>query len=79
MLAENDYELLLSDIGMPGMSGLELMRLASALRPAKRFRSIVITGYGRESDVADALAAGFDAHVCKPVSIERLKLTLERL
>lgn len=79
MLGEKDYELLLSDIGMPGMSGLELMKLASALRPEKQFRSIAITGYGRESDVADALGAGFDAHVSKPVSIERLKTTLERL
>jgi two-component system, chemotaxis family, CheB/CheR fusion protein len=79
MLAEGNYDLLLSDIGMPEMSGLELMKRARELQPAKHFRSVAISGYGSESDARDARAAGFDAHVSKPISIERLRAALESL
>jgi CheY-like chemotaxis protein len=47
------------------MSGLELMERARELRPAKHFRSVAITGYGSEANAREALAAGFDAHVCQ--------------
>lgn len=60
MLAEGGYDLLLSDIGMPEMSGLELMKRARELRPNKHFRSVAITGYGSEADARDARAAGFE-------------------
>ena len=79
MLAAGDYDLLLSDVGMPEMSGIELMQRARELRPAKAFRSVAITGYGRDADTQAALAAGFDAHLTKPVSLERLKNVLQRL
>ena len=79
MLATGQYDLLLSDIGMPQMSGIELMKRARQLTPVKPFRSVAITGYGSDSDVRDALDAGFDAHISKPVSLERLRMVLERL
>ena len=79
MLATGKYDLLLSDIGMPEMSGIELMKRARQLTPAKPFRSVAITGYGSDSDVRDALDAGFDAHISKPISLERLRTVLERL
>ena len=78
MLAIGDYDVLLSDIGMPEMSGLEFMTQARALTLKKRFRSIAISGYGRDVDVQASLAAGFDAHLSKPISLERLKSALER-
>ena len=76
MLETGDYDLLLSDIGMPEMSGLELIAKARQLRTPKAFRSVAVTGFGSEADVREALAAGFDAHVSKPISIERLKAAL---
>lgn len=79
MLAAGDYDLLLSDIGMPEMSGLEFIKRARELRPQKPFRSIAISGYGRELDAQAALDAGFDAHLSKPISVERLISALERL
>jgi two-component system, chemotaxis family, CheB/CheR fusion protein len=77
LLAQGNYDLLLSDIGMPEMSGLELIKRVRELDQNKRLRSIAITGYGREADARDALAAGFDAHVSKPISVERLRAILE--
>ena len=55
-----------SDIGLPGMNGLEL---ATALRSDARTvgcRLIAVTGYGTDGDRADAIAAGFDMHLTKP-------------
>jgi two-component system CheB/CheR fusion protein len=79
MLETGNYDLLLSDIGMPEMSGIELMQRARELRPAKNFRSVAITGFGSETDAREARAAGFDAHVSKPISIDRLRATVDRL
>jgi len=77
LLQAGDYDVLLSDIGMPGMNGLELIRRALALDPPKRFRSIALTGYGSPADQGDALNAGFDAFLTKPVSLARLRQVLE--
>lgn len=79
MLAAGDYDLLLSDIGMSEMSGLEFMAQARALTLKEPFRSIAISGYGRDVDVQAALAAGFDAHLSKPISLERLRSALRDL
>lgn len=79
MLRSGEFDVLVSDIGMPEMTGHELMRQASKLRPEKTFRSVALTGYGSEADERDALAAGFDAFVTKPISVSRLRATLEEL
>ena len=79
MLSTGGYDLLLSDIGMANMSGIELIKQARQLTLAKPLVGVAITGYGSESDVRDALEAGFDAHISKPVSLERLQATLQRL
>ncbi|WP_218509643.1 chemotaxis protein CheB [Variovorax sp. dw_308] len=79
MLEANKYDLLISDLGMPGMDGYELIaevrrRPASADIPA-----IAMSGYGRRADARRALNAGFNAHVPKPASVEELKAVLGRL
>jgi two-component system CheB/CheR fusion protein len=79
LLAAGDYDLFLSDIGMPEMTGIELMQRARDLRSRKGFRSIAITGYGSEADAREAKAAGFDAHLSKPVSLDKLRAALARL
>ena len=78
MLETGDYDLLLSDIGMQEMSGIQLMERARALRLPKSFRSIAITGFGSEADLRDSRAAGFDAHISKPISLERLRAVVDR-
>jgi CheY-like chemotaxis protein len=59
------------DIGLPGMSGYEL---APELRRASPMplRLVAFTGYAADEDVERARAAGFDAHLVKPVDVDRL-------
>ncbi|MFL9912986.1 CheR family methyltransferase [Paraburkholderia sp. RL17-337-BIB-A] len=70
--AEARFDLILSDIGMPGMSGYELIAELRKLSQTAATPAIALTGFGREKDVAEALQAGFDAHVGKPVSLASL-------
>jgi signal transduction histidine kinase/ActR/RegA family two-component response regulator len=69
------------DIGLPDMDGYAL---AAALRDDLRrhgddagpLRLVALTGYGQQSDVARALAAGFDVHLTKPATLEALRQAL---
>jgi CheY-like chemotaxis protein len=58
------------DIGLPGMDGYELARRLREICPD--IRLIALTGYGQASDEEAALAAGFDAHCAKPVTLSTL-------
>ena len=58
------------DIGLPGMDGYELARRLREICPGVRL--IALTGYGQSSDHDAALAAGFDAHCAKPVTLSTL-------
>ncbi len=74
-----DFDLLLSDVDMPGMDGYEFM---SRLRHASRnrhVRAIALTGYAQPEDKRRAAEAGFDAHLSKPVSVHELNETVNRL
>ena len=71
-LAASDYDILLSDLGMPGMDGLELIRRVRELDVARDITAIALTGFGRPQDERTALQAGFDAHLSKPVSMSAL-------
>lgn len=63
-------EVILLDVGLPEMSGYEV---ATRLRPGLMSTQIVaLTGYGHAEDIRRASAAGFDAHVVKPVDFEML-------
>ncbi|MCD9097303.1 ATP-binding protein [Luteimonas fraxinea] len=77
LLAAHTYDVVLSDISMGAMSGLDFMRRARELRPDNAFRSVAISGYGTAADVARTQAAGFDAHLSKPVSLARLREIME--
>jgi signal transduction histidine kinase/ActR/RegA family two-component response regulator len=62
----------LLDIGMPGMSGYDIARAARATPAGRAMTLVAVTGWGQESDKAEALAAGFDHHFTKPVDPARL-------
>ncbi|MEP1062557.1 PAS domain S-box protein [Stenomitos frigidus AS-A4] len=66
---EQRPDLLVSDIGMPEEDGYMLMRQVRALTPAQggKMPAIALTAYARTEDRIKALAAGFQAHVPKPV------------
>ncbi|HEY0710291.1 MAG TPA: ATP-binding protein [Polyangia bacterium] len=66
-------DLALLDIGLPVMDGFELARrLRSDAGPERKLRLIALTGYGQESDRRKTAAAGFDAHLVKPVDLSAL-------
>ena len=69
---DDEFDLILSDIGMPGMSGYELIAELRKLPRTAHTPAIALTGYGREKDALEALQAGFDAHLGKPVSLNAL-------
>ncbi|WP_425618410.1 ATP-binding protein [Anatilimnocola sp. NA78] len=66
----------LCDIGLPIMDGFEVARKLRSMPETKATRLIAVTGYGREEDRQRAFAAGFDAHLTKPVDLTQLLLQL---
>ncbi len=71
-VADFKPDVVLLDIGLPGMDGYEVSRqLHRAMGNAAPF-IIALTGYGQESDRAEAVAAGIHAHVVKPANIDEL-------
>jgi len=69
-LANLEPEVAILDIGLPVMDGYELGAKIRARAPGCRL--IALTGYGQREDRARSVAAGFDAHLVKPVKIEAL-------
>lgn len=82
IIAKSPPDLLLSDIGMPGIDGYMFIRLIRAMPPEKggQIPAIALTAYAGELNQKKALAAGFQMHLAKPVEIEELlKITAEIL
>jgi signal transduction histidine kinase len=70
-------QVVLLDLGLPVMDGHEVAERLRALDPPPL--TVAVTGYGQETDRARSAAAGFAAHFVKPVDLEELKNTLDRL
>jgi two-component system CheB/CheR fusion protein len=62
----------LIDIGLPGIDGYALARMARQTPETRGAYLIALTGYGQAEDRQAALAAGFDAHMTKPVDTTKL-------
>ncbi|HWA36674.1 MAG TPA: PAS domain S-box protein [Burkholderiales bacterium] len=60
-------DIVLLDIGMPGMDGYEVARRLRAMDAPRALRVVAVTGWAQEADRARALAAGFDLHLVKPL------------
>ena len=73
---EQDFDLLISDIGLPDRSGYELM---SELRQSKGLRGIALSGFGMDADVDKAREAGFSEHLTKPINFDRLEEAIRQL
>ncbi len=66
----------LIDIGLPEMDGYEVARTLRKELPIGTVRLIAMTGYGQATDKAAALEAGFDAHIVKPASADKIMSAL---
>ena len=69
----------LLDIGLPVMDGFELARRLRDSEQHASIKLVAITGYGQEADRERSREAGFDAHLVKPVDMDRLEVLLEEL
>ncbi|HZT60089.1 MAG TPA: response regulator [Pyrinomonadaceae bacterium] len=67
------YDLLVSDIGMPGMTGHELARVLRAMPEYRSIPMIAVTGFDMYDDRERSLEAGFSAHLSKPIDPFALK------
>jgi CheY-like chemotaxis protein len=75
-LAGAGLDLVVSDLGLPDGSGLDLMR---TLASRHRLRGIALSGFGMDSDLAQSEAAGFSRHLIKPVNIVLLRNAIAEL
>jgi PAS domain S-box-containing protein len=79
-IAEREhFDILISDIAMPTMDGLELIRNLRQKKNLKDVPAIALTGYASQKDVAAAIAAGFNMHIAKPTEPAELLAAVERL
>ncbi len=70
--AEFHPEVVLLDLGLPGLDGYETARRIRATDWGRHATLVAVTGWGRDSDIARGQEAGFDHHLVKPVSPEVL-------
>jgi two-component system CheB/CheR fusion protein len=69
----------LLDIGMPDLSGHDVARRLREHAWGRDMILIAATGWGQEADVRNSMAAGFDAHLTKPLNVARVKSLIDEL
>lgn len=72
-------DLIISDIGMPGVDGYELMRIVRKEKDLEKVPAIALTGYDRPEDKDLSAAAGYDAHLSKPTDMRALLSLIKEL
>jgi two-component system CheB/CheR fusion protein len=75
----NAFDIVLSDIGMPGMNGYELVAALRALPNYQKVPMIAATGFAMYDDCARSLQAGFDHHLVKPLEMQKFIGLLTKL
>jgi signal transduction histidine kinase len=71
-------QIVLCDIGLPDIDGLEVARRMRRRAWFGETRLIALTGYGQPEDIHHALEAGFEAHLTKPINLDQLLALLSR-
>lgn len=71
-----NFDLLLSDIGLPDGTGIELVE---KIRTVSRIPALALSGFGMEEDINRCKKAGFDAHLTKPVNFQKLDALILQL
>ena len=74
---ERDFDVVITDLRMPGFSGIELVKAIKKYRP--EIEIIIITGYGTIESAVEALKLGCYDYIQKPIKFERLKILIDRI
>jgi signal transduction histidine kinase len=72
--AREQFDVLISDLGLPDGSGIDLMQTLQSKRPVV---GIALTGFGMEDDIRKGREAGFRYHLVKPIDLNRLDLLIQ--
>jgi DNA-binding response OmpR family regulator len=75
-IGREEFDLFLCDLGLPDGNGIDFIR---KVRETWKTPAIALTGFGMQEDVERSQKAGFDAHLTKPVNLQRLEATMWRL
>jgi signal transduction histidine kinase len=78
MVKDTAPELVLCDIGLPGMDGIEVCRAVRGMQLGAQPIMVALTGWGREDDRRRTSEAGFDHHLVKPIAADKLNDVLVR-
>ena len=76
LVAEDDPEVMIIDLKMPGIDGMEILKQVKTTRP--EIEVIVLTGHGSEADRKQCMQLGAFAYMQKPVDIDELSETLKK-
>ena len=76
LAAQHRFDLIISDLGLPDMTGYELMK---QIKDRYRTKGIALSGYGMEEDIRRSSQAGFNDHLVKPLSFSQLEQSIRRV
>lgn len=76
-LRRKEFDILVTDLKMGGVGGMEVLKIAQQIRPA--IKSVVITGYATKATAEEAMQSGAVEFIAKPFRIKHLKELLTRL
>jgi PAS domain S-box-containing protein len=80
MLETSEPDVLISDVGMPGMDGYQFMKLMRAAEPkGRRLPALALTAFARPDDRKQAILAGYHAHLAKPFDIGEFAIVVAGL
>lgn len=76
IIESTEFDVILSDIALPGGDGYDLVAKAKRRRPVK---AVALTGFGATEDIERGKKAGFDFHLTKPVDFQELRTVLGQI
>jgi signal transduction histidine kinase/ActR/RegA family two-component response regulator len=79
LVSQQEFDIILSDISMPEMDGFEFLQRLRQIPGREDVPVVAITGFGRAADIERARAAGFYAHLTKPLNVDALVEVFQQL
>ncbi|MCZ7402741.1 MAG: response regulator [Candidatus Methanoperedens sp.] len=77
MIGQNDFDLVMTDLIMPVMGGMEVLREIKRIKP--RTNVVIITAFGTIENAVDAVKAGASDYITKPFKIDEVQMKLRKI